>query len=202
MAILEKELKLPPEPAWEIAKLFPDQGTWSEWDYLALDTNNLVEFTDGRIEVLSMPTILHQRIVSLLHRLLWTFIIERDLGEVLFAPLRVRLRPGKIREPDIIYLSTARSRDTDRYPNGADLVMEVVSPDDPARDYERKVFDYAEAGIPEYWIVDPQKELITVLALQGEAYAVHGEFSAGEVANSVLLEGFAANVDEVFAAGQ
>ena len=53
-------------PAWEIATLFPDQGQWDEWDYLALDTNRLVEFADGYVEVLPMPTELHQDLVLFL----------------------------------------------------------------------------------------------------------------------------------------
>ena len=56
----------PGGPAWEIALLFPPQGEWSETEYLALDTNHLVEFSDGCIEVLPMATIFHQRIVEYL----------------------------------------------------------------------------------------------------------------------------------------
>ena len=64
---------LPPrrgDPAWDIALLFPTQGEWSEDEYLALDTNHLVEFSDGFIEVLPMPNILHQLLVKYLHGLL------------------------------------------------------------------------------------------------------------------------------------
>lgn len=57
--------------------------------------------------------------------------------------------------------------------------------------------DYAEAGIPEYWIVNPEEETTTVLSLQGEAYVSHGIFRRGEVATSVLLAGFAADVSAV-----
>jgi Uma2 family endonuclease len=56
--------------------------------------------------------------------------------------------------------------------------------------------------VPEYWIVDPQDEVITVLKLDGGANAVHGEFRLGERATSRLLEGFEVDVAEVFAAGE
>src|SRR5689334_9691189 len=88
-----------PEPAWEIARLFPDQGYWDEWDYLSLDTNHLVEFTDGFIRVLPMPKPLHQRIVKILVRAIEDAVGPEKLGEVLFAPVPVRLRKGKFREP-------------------------------------------------------------------------------------------------------
>src|SRR5687767_15399448 len=59
------------EPAWEIATIFPLQGAWSEADYLSLNTNHLVEFSHGRVEVLPMPTQSHQLIVLFLYRLLY-----------------------------------------------------------------------------------------------------------------------------------
>src|SRR4051812_47389846 len=83
---------------WEIARLLPDQGLISETDYLAAtdSTNWLVEFMDGHIEVLTMPTLTHQRIVRFLFQLLWNFVSTHELGEVVFTPLRVRLRPQLI----------------------------------------------------------------------------------------------------------
>ena len=50
-------------PAWEIAQLFHDEGSWPEGDYLALDTKRLVEFVDGTVEVLPSPSPLHQLVV-------------------------------------------------------------------------------------------------------------------------------------------
>ena len=95
--------------------------------------------------------------------------------------------------------ATARTpRRQNRYWLGADLVAEVVSPDDPDRDLVEKRTDYAEAGIPEYWIADPRDETLTVLVLRGEAYVEHGRYARGEVAASVLLDGFAAEVSAVF----
>jgi Uma2 family endonuclease len=100
-----------------------------------------------------------------------------------------------------LFLSNARSEHaTDAFAQGADLVIEVVSPDDPRRDLEIKRREYAQAGIPEYWIVDPTTALITVLTLAGDRYAVHGEFAAGAQATSLLLPDFAVAVGEVFAA--
>ena len=76
---------------------------------------------------------------------------------VLISALRMRIREGKFREPDILLLShRSDPRYQDRYWLGADLVAEVVSPDDPQRDLVEKRADYAEGGIPEYWIVDPR----------------------------------------------
>jgi Uma2 family endonuclease len=194
-----------PQPAWDIARLYPDQGFWEESDYLSLDTNHLVEFSDGYIEVLPMPTQSRQLIVQFLSNALFAFVSAAKLGRVLFAPLRVRLRKGHYREPDVVFMLAAHAnRMGEKYWNGADLVMEVVS-DDPEsreRDLIKKRAQYAAAAIPEYWIIDPSERLVTVLKLEGKQYAVHGEFKSGQCATSALLNGFALDVDRVFAAGQ
>jgi Uma2 family endonuclease len=188
------------EPAWEVALLFPAQGEWSEDDYLWLTdhTRRLAEFTDGHIEVLPMPTDTHQRMVLFLYRALYAFLAARGSGIILVAPLRLRLRTGRYREPDVLLLLSATdARRGHRYWTGADLVLEVVSPDDPKRDLVRKRREYARAGIPEYWIVNPVTEQIMVLHLQGKAYVEHGIFTRGAQATSVLLEGFTVAVADV-----
>ena len=94
------------DPAWEVALLLPAQGQWSEDDYLWLTdrTKCLVEFTDGHIEVLPMPTDEHQRIVLFLYRALYAFLASRGMGIVLVAPLRLYLQSGRYREPDVLLL--------------------------------------------------------------------------------------------------
>lgn len=191
------------EPAWDVALLFPNQGAWSVEEYLALDTNHLVEFSHGFIEILPMPTEPHQLITLFLYRALLAFVTARNLGLVLTAPLRVQLWPGKYREPDVVFmLAEHADRRGIQYWEGADLVMEVVSDDGRYRDFVTKRREYAQAGIPEYWIVDPQEEQITVLTLAGDRYTVHGEFERGAKATSVLLEGFAVAVDDVLNAAE
>ena len=185
------------EPAWEVATLFPAQGAWSEEEYLSLDTNHLVEFSDGHIEVLPMPSDKHQTIVLYLSAILVAYA-RRIGGKVLVVPLRLRLWREKIREPDVVFMSSAGDpRRRDAYWTGADLVIEVVSRDDPQRDLVTKRNEYAQAGIPEYWIVDPQTETITVLRLDGASYLDHGVFGRGEVAISAYYAGLQAPVSDV-----
>ncbi|MCY3898227.1 MAG: Uma2 family endonuclease [Caldilineaceae bacterium] len=187
------------ELTWEIAQLFPAQGHWSEEEYLSLDTNHLIEFSQGQLEFLPLPTFSHQRLVAFLYRLLLGFVEDRGLGIVMFAPLRIQLGHGKFREPDLVFMAAEHAdRLGEKFWQGADLVMEIVSPDDPERDKVTKRREYAQAGIPEYWIVDPTEASITVLTLRGQEYALHGEFPAGKAASSVLLEGFKVDVGDVF----
>lgn len=192
------------EPTWEVALLFPPHGEWSEQEYLALSTNRLVELSDGRLEVLPMPTSFHQRIVEFLYACLNAFVLAKARGEVLFAPLPVHLWSGKYREPDLVYVRPGRIPSPNTQPEGADLVMEVVGggSEDRKRDLVTKRQEYAKASIAEYWIVDPQEHHIFVLTLEGQSYREHGIFGPGTQATSVLLPGFAVDVAATFAAGE
>jgi Uma2 family endonuclease len=183
-----------------LADVLPRQGAWDSEGYLWLTdrTNRLVEFAEGRIELLPVPTHEHQAILKYLFLAFHAFLHPRG-GTVFFAPLRVQVRPGIFREPDLVLLRDARDpRLQNRYWLGADLVLEIVSADQPARDLVEKRADYASAGIPEYWIVDPRVATITVLRLEGDAYVEHGVIGRGARATSALLTGFEVDVTAVF----
>jgi len=182
-----------------LLELLPNQGCWSEDRYLGLtdNTSRYIEFTDGYIDVLPMPTNRHQVLLRFVFLAFNAFISPLG-GTVLFAPIRLRIRADKFREPDLILLRSAQDpRRENRYWKGADLTLEVVSEDKPERDIVDKVHDYAEAGVPEYWIVNPQTETITVLRLDGTAYVEHGVFGRGKTATSALLPGFSVEVNAV-----
>ena len=190
------------EPAWALATLFPAQGAWSEDDFFQMEAEHFIELVDGCIEVLPMPTWLHQRIVLWLARQMGDWSTTHRLGEVLIAPLPLKLFPGTIREPDILLAErTASGAVPARYPSTALLVCEVVSEGGEARtrDLVDKRRDYARAGIAEYWIVDPAEKIITVLVLDGTEYREHGRFAAGQTATSLIMEEFAVETDAVWA---
>ena len=175
------------------------QGSWTEEEYLSLTdhTTRLVEFTDGFLELLPMPTDYHQAIVQFL---LYAFdgFMKPLGGKVRIAPLRLRIRKGKFREPDLLLLLSASDRRRqNRFWTGADLVVEVVSPDKPERTWFKRQ-DYAEAGVTEYWIVNPSNDTIVVLTLNKKRYRQLGSFARGSVARSSLLKGLQLGVDQVF----
>jgi len=183
-----------------ILNQLPRQGEWSESSYLWLTdrASQLIELTDGYLEVPPMPTQKHQAISGFFYRLFYAYLSAIG-GAVYYTPLQLRVRASKFREPDLLLVRDASDpRCQERYWLGADLVVEIVSPDDVDRDIAEKRADYAEAGIPEYWIVNPLDETITVLRLDGNRYAEHGTFRRGSQATSALLAGFAVNVSAAF----
>jgi Uma2 family endonuclease len=193
------ELKLVREADGLEIDLWPLQGLWTEEQYLRLtdQTNRFIEFTEGYVEVLPMPTRKHQAISRFLFLALLAFVQPRG-GTVFYAPLRIRIAPGRFREPDLVVLLDVNDpRNQNAFWLGADLVVEIVSPDHPERDTVLKRADYAAAGIPEYWMVDDAEGTMTVLRLDGSAYVVHGVFRRGDAATSALLQDFTVPVDAV-----
>ena len=191
----------PGEPPWGIAQLFEEQGEWTEEAYLAIDRNILIEFADGCLEFPPMPTDSHQALSDYLLDALKAFIRPRQLGTIRYAPLRVRIRPQKYREPDILFLRAERDHlRGEKFWQSADLVVEIVSDDDPNRDWVTKLADYAEAGIPEYWIADPRDQTLTVFTLEPGAtsYREAGRYRRGDTAKSVLLDGLTIDVAAAF----
>jgi len=190
---------------WEVAYLFPEQGEWTKADFLALDSIHngfpLIELSDGRLDVLPMPTEIHQLIGLLFLELLKDFVVRHAPGVVLYNGMRLRLKNGKkarFRDPDVMYMKAENAhRRHNEYWDGADLVMEVVSKgsEDQERDLVTKPREYAQAQIPEYWIINPYERYVRVLTLDGSTYKLHGEFGPGKTATSVLLPGFAVSVD-------
>jgi Uma2 family endonuclease len=189
-------------PTWEVADIcLPYQGDWTVEEYLKLDTNRLIEFTDGFLEFLPMPEEIHFFVQQFVFAAVEAFLRARGKGEARYAPFKVRVREGAVREPDVCVLLDEKDRRRARkYWGGADFVIEVVSPGGEQRDYLEKRGDYANAKIPEYWIVDPFRKELLILRLAGTSYAEHQVVRPGEIASSLVMPGFRLDMGACFAA--
>ncbi|MCZ7604673.1 MAG: Uma2 family endonuclease [Planctomycetota bacterium] len=186
------------DPVWELTALYPRQGQWTEADYLGLTSVETgIEFNCGRLEFLPMPTRTHQEILQLIWLALREFLAPR--GDAWVSGLRVRTLKDRIRMPDVVALLD-KSQGADELFERADIVVEVVSGSDSdrERDYTEKRAEYEQAGIPEYWIVDPAEGRITVLSLQNGKYIEYSRAEKGSKAESALLEGFVVDVTPLF----
>jgi len=183
-----------------VAELYPPQGEWTERDYFSLpDTNRLVELSEGRIIMPPHPTYSHQTALQNLFLKLHAFVEEHKLGIVRFAPLPVRLWPGKIREPDIFFFAKEHlDRIEEKVCGVPDLVVEVISPGTEEVDRGEKYLEYARAGVREYWLVDPEERTVEIYTLKGSAFVLLGKHRSGEAAFSKLLSGFEVKVEEIF----
>src|SRR5438093_448233 len=155
-------------PTYEMLEELPYQGEWTEREYIDLDSNKLIEFTDGFLEFLPMPTEIHLYVQDFLVQAVRTILARRKKGAVNYAPFKLKIDSKRFREPDVLVLLEENDpRRGNRYWSGADIVFEIVSPDNPERDYWKKRTDYADADVKEYWIVDREARKITLLILEG-----------------------------------
>ena len=173
----------------------PRRMTYEEFLAWA-DEDTLAEWVNGEVVMISPAGYKHQDIANFLLSILRAFAEARQLGSVLSAPFQMKLeRSG--REPDLLFVAREHlDRLKETYLDGpADLVVEIVSPESLGRDRGEKFYEYEQAGIPEYWLIDPQRE-------QAEFYQLdeRGRYrliwpDAEGVYRSKVLEGFWLQVD-------
>jgi Uma2 family endonuclease len=178
-----------------LARLFPPQGKWTEQDYFALpQTNEHIELANGRITVSPGPDNAHQFAVEELYSALRAYAQPAELGRARFAPFDVRLFPDTIRQPDVFFIRKEHmDRVTRRFLDGPpDWVAEVISTGSRTVDEEEKLHEYAQAGVPEYWLVDPEDRSVRVYVLpEGkESYNLAATYTAEQTARSETLPGF------------
>lgn len=140
-------------------------------DIYALPEGQRAELIDGHIYNMAPPNRIHQKLVSELTQVIGNYIRSKKGNcEIYPSPFAVFLNKDDRNyvEPDISIICEPDKLD-DRGCNGApDWIIEVTSPSDPQRDYGIKLFKYRSAGVREYWVVNPQKNTVTVYDFEQE----------------------------------
>jgi Uma2 family endonuclease len=138
------------------------------------DDSNRYEIIGGELIASPSPNRSHQKVSLRLTLLIAPYVDARQLGEVYVAPVDVRLSPHNIVEPDLLFIRQDRLGiygSTGPVDGAPDLVVEIVSPSSRVMDRVRKAALYADSGVPEYWLVDPEKRELQLLVLQQGQYA-------------------------------
>jgi Uma2 family endonuclease len=168
-------------------------------DYLALPEDVRAELLDGELYMTPAPSPEHQDVVGALCVALRTFIESRGLGRVWPAPVDVHLPSGDIVQPDLVFVRAERMAIVQDAIRGVpDLAIEVLSPTRPERDRIVKKQLFAQDGVGEYWIVDPQARALEVFVLEGDRYAPAGWYTGDAAARSPTLPGLAVPLRRVF----
>lgn len=150
-------------------------------DYLLFpDNGKRHELIDGEHFMTPAPSTKHQKISSNLHRIISYFVYEKDLGILFSAPTDVVLSDQDVVEPDLLFVSSARSSIiTEKNIQGApDLAVEIISETTRKTDEIIKRKLYERHGIPEYWIVDPELETVKVYRMTDQGYIRSAELSS------------------------
>ena len=181
----------------------PAQGQWTYENYLGLpEDGNRYEIINGVLYMAPSPSFFHQEINLTIGSILHRHIKEAGLGRVVTAPSDVRLvAGGAVVQPDVLVVLNAHlDRITENGITGApDLVVEITSPGTASYDRYEKRMAYENAGVTEYWIVDPSSRTIEVFLLKEGVYESQGVFREKAKLPSVVAQDLAVPVEQFFA---
>lgn len=175
-------------------------------DYLTYNdsTENRYELVDGELVLMPPATGKHEAIITLL--LIRFYLDIQRLGldwHVRPSGTGVRTRVGKSRLTDLVVMTAEQKKEIDRssavLQSPPLLVVEVVSPESLKRDYEQKPSEYAATQIPEYWIVDPLDNKVSILLLLDGSYQTK-EFKGSDRIISPTFPELFLNVEQVLSA--
>lgn len=156
-----------------------------------LDEDTLAEWVDGKVIRASSASLRHQEVAEFLNALIGTFVKVHSLGEVLAPPFQMKLAKTG-REPDLLFITAdhlGRLKKT-RLEGPADLVVEISSPESFSRDRGDKFHEYGAASIPEYWLLDPDREVAEFYQLDARGRYQLVAPDSGDIYRSHVLPGF------------
>ena len=170
--------------------LFPDDGKRHE-------------LIDGEHYVTPSPNTRHQRILLNLVVAIGQWLEEHPIGQLFPAPLDIVLSQFDVVEPDLLYLSNARAAEvlTEKHVKGTpELVIEIGSPSTRKRDETIKRRLYERSAVVEYWIVDPDRDVVRIYRLADAGFDRPHELSreAGDILTTDLLPGVRLPLSEIF----
>jgi Uma2 family endonuclease len=153
------------------------------------------EWVDGEVITYKPLFLEHQIIVTLLAIVLREFVSILHLGEIIVVPFEVKLWPGgPSREPDLLFVSEGNldKLSERRFEGGPDLVVEVVSPESARRDRVDKFQEYEQAGVREYWLIDPRpnRQQADFYERDESGVFVPAELGENGIFRSAVLPGF------------
>ena len=169
-------------------------------DYRKTPEDERYELLDGELVLTAAPNIAHQRVSGRLESRLRAFVEEKGLGEVFDAPTDVVLSDTDVVQPDILFISKGRADivTADNVQGAPDLVVEVLSPTTARRDWRDKLGLYSRHGVQEFWLADPQTEIVWVLLPNEGNLKIANIYGEGDTLTSPTLEGFTLGMDEIF----
>lgn len=169
-------------------------------DYLQLPEDRRYEIIDGDLYMVPAPIPYHQKISGNLEFFLHQQVKERDLGEVFHAPCDLLLSETDVVPPDIFFIAKHRlSIVKETNIQGApDLVIEILSASSAERDRGAKQKLYARAGVPAYWVVDPQVKSIDVLRREPSGYQLMKTFQRQDFLESQTFPNLRIPLSDVF----
>jgi Uma2 family endonuclease len=164
------------------------------------DDGNRYEIIGGQLIVSPSPNMWHQEISFELAGAIYEYLKQSDVGKGYTAPADVHLSAHDVVQPDILVVLREHLEIVQRKGiiGAPDLVIEILSPSSIRLDYLRKSKLYEQYGVREYWIVDPESEIVSVQILEGDRFVIAGEYSRSDTLTSNVLDGFTLDLASIF----
>ncbi|MBS4021781.1 MAG: Uma2 family endonuclease [Dethiobacter sp.] len=182
---------------------YSKQGGYTYEDYLKIpeEPGYRFEILEGNLVKEPSPSMHHQRLSRELGYQLITYFNEFDPeGELFFAPLDVTLTSSNVLQPDILFVSSTRKgiMRRERIDGPCDLVVEIMSPTNRRKDRLSKMEIYRKAGIPHYWLVDPEENTLEAFMLKCGNYTLVVAGGSGDTFCHPEFPGLSLNLDKIF----
>jgi Uma2 family endonuclease len=185
-----------------IAEQYPEDKKWTYSELVRIFPANLkvkVEILNNKLLIMPSPSFIHQKISRILSNKMTNFAEERNLGEVLYAPMDTKFDENNVEQPDILFIAITRyDIIEENCINGApDIVVEIISPANKKQERDDKHALYERTGVKEYWTVYPKKRTIKVETLEEGKFQLYSEGKkTGEICSKVL-EGFSVKIEDI-----
>lgn len=174
--------------------------TYEEYARLTPPDSSIYELHDGQIIKMPTPTPKHQLFSTNLVTEINIFIRPQKLGRVIAAPMDTVFTPNDVLQPDILFLSTDNLHLIgDKKIEGApDLVVEILSPSNHAKEMAYKKMIYELAGVREYWLVNLENQTITQYENIEKEFVKRQVLQKTDILQAIVLQGFQINVAHLF----
>ena len=176
----------------------PDQN-YSVKDYMKLPEGAPYQLIQSKLIYMPSPTTVHQKISMKLSFEVFNYLKNKDLGEVLTAPMDVHFDDQNIYQPDLLFVRKNRANIIQQFVHGApDWVVEILSKRTEAKDRQEKKMTYQKYGVQEYWLINPDNQTIEVFVLKNQILESQGIFTKTDEIQSVVIDGFRLSLTSIF----
>ncbi len=182
----------------ETAVLEKQKMTYEE--YYNLGDDELYQLINGELNMSPAPSYEHQRVHRVLNFLLMKYLMDNDIGELLYAPTDVILDDLNTVQPDLlVILNENKDIIRERGVFGApDLTFEIISPTSLIMDRHTKYELYERFGVKEYWLIDINNKAIEVFTLEDGRYLLNSSATIDGKVKSKIMDGFTVEISEIF----